>query len=103
MKILSVLWKIFLLPGKFILWDRYMHPPQGKIFQTGRQRRSLFHQILFSLFGWWVIIALLAETLAGLAADSKQEVQRRVTPNSQTQQSQNVTPSPSTSVRQQVF
>lgn len=62
----STFWKIFSMPGRFILWDRYMCPPKGKVFQTARQRRDPFFIIMYSIVGWLFIGYLLSSFVIGL-------------------------------------
>lgn len=70
-KIFSILWFIFVLPGRYLLWDRYMHPPKGQIFQTARQRRSVPHLIFYSLIGWVLFIILLSYIFEDVSKNSQ--------------------------------
>ena len=46
----TVLLKIFLAPGRILLWNRYMYAKPGSIAISARQRKSLPHVIFFSFF-----------------------------------------------------
>lgn len=105
MKVLSVLWRIFILPGRYLLWDRYMHPPKGQVFQTARQRRSLPHLIFYSIVGWGLFIVLLGYVIDDISRNSQDKnLQETAQIKGSTEQT-NAEPKPalSSSIRKQVF
>lgn len=54
--LLKIPFQIFLIPGRIILWYRYMHAKHGTITISARQRHSLPHAVFFSLVFWMVIL-----------------------------------------------
>lgn len=52
----TVLLKIFLAPGRILLWNRYMYAKPGSIAISARQRKSLPHAIFFSFIFWCIFI-----------------------------------------------
>lgn len=105
MKILSILWQIFVLPGRYLLWDRYMHPPKGQVFQTARQRRSLPHLIFYSIVGWGLFIILLGYVIDDISKNSQDKKSQKIDQIKVSTEQTNAEPKPplSSSIRKQVF
>jgi hypothetical protein len=52
-------WWFFLMPGKVILWLDYMFPRRvGGVFGTARRRNIPLLQLLYSLYFYFLIVAL---------------------------------------------
>lgn len=48
----NTFWTIYFLPGKFILWVRYIAAPKGKVFATARQAKSPIVTFLTATLFW---------------------------------------------------
>ena len=56
---------LFMLPGRIILWFRYIGAPKGRVFATSRQARSPVVTWFISLLFWALVIFVTYLSLTG--------------------------------------
>ena len=56
----SILWMIFIAPGKLILWFEYLFPHRlGDVFGSARRKKSPIIEMSYSITFYTLLIAIL--------------------------------------------
>jgi hypothetical protein len=56
----SIVWIIFITPGKLILWAEYLFPQRvGDVFGSARRKKSPIIEIAYSITFYIVLLAIL--------------------------------------------
>lgn len=59
----NILFRLYLFPGKMILWLKYMSPEKGKAIVSGRRARSPIFTFITATAFWGVVIFLVVDSL----------------------------------------
>lgn len=78
MAILRIIFEIFLLPGRVLLWLNFMFPTKGKILISARQKDSIVLRFVYSVFAW---ICLFWFISTGGSASLQSSTQEQVNSN----------------------
>jgi hypothetical protein len=56
----SILWKVFILPGKALLWFRYYFPSKGQLWVSARHIGNPIMEFIFALGFWFVFLWVIS-------------------------------------------
>lgn len=71
----NLFWTLYVLPGKVLLWFRYISAPKGNVFGTARQARSPIVSFLVATLFWALFLPFMYVAATGAYDQSQTYVE----------------------------